>query len=240
MRAHSLAASLLTVLLAAGPAAGQGAALQAAGKGFVEALATKAAECKGKITGINLQSVKDLASCLIDAAKGAAKSALLDLARGLYDEGIELLKSNAPKAKAKIEELAEKITAVLPQAKMLVGPVLAGFTTGSETMAGEAAKCREKITALDLATVKATFECLGAALKTSGKAAGAAVLQGLFEEFVGLLHKGCALATGKLGELAGKVASLIPAAKGIIEPILSAINSGCNGALDKIQLPAIR
>src|SRR5207302_1980532 len=91
-----------------------------------------------------------------------------------------------------------------------------------------------QISALSLDAVKATLACLGQALKTSGKAAGAAVLQGLFEEFVSLLNQGCDLAKGKLGELISKVASLLPPAKGALEPILTAIDNGCSGAVDKV------
>jgi ElaB/YqjD/DUF883 family membrane-anchored ribosome-binding protein len=230
------AGAVLALTLAAHvqPAAAQADALKAAGKSFADALARDAAACKSKLNALNVTAVKNTTACLLAAVKAAAKNAILDLVRGLFDEMITLLRTNAPRAKQKLAELGEKVTAVLPAARSVVGPVVAGVSAGGDKLAEEAAKCKEKITALDMTAVRATFSCLATALKVSVKAAGIAIVQGLFDEFIGLLNRGCDLAVGKLGELAARAVRLIPAARGVLDKAISAIRSGCSGAVDKV------
>lgn len=216
--------------------------LAGTGKSFANALADEAAACKSKLTAINAESLKAVFGCLLGAVKNAARGALLAMARGLYDDAIHLLKDKAPLAKQKLAELSGKITAVVPQAKQLLQPVIAGIVgAGGDALVAEAGKCREKIVALDVASLKATFTCLLAAVKSAGKTALVAIAQGLFDAFINQLRTGCAAATKKLEEFANKVVAVVPIARSLVGPAVSAIRSGCSGAVDKaavsVKLP---
>jgi ElaB/YqjD/DUF883 family membrane-anchored ribosome-binding protein len=231
-RYGALAAALVLCVTAHRASANE---LAEVGKGFASSLAGEAAGCRDKITGINLESVKGVFGCLIEAVKKTAKEALVNLMKALYDKGLELLKANAPAGKAKLQELAGKITAILPAAKSVIDPVLGGLDTGGEAFVEEAAKCKDHIKALDLESVKATFTCLGQAAKTGAKAGAVAIVQGLFDEFVRLLRSGCGMATQKLAALAEKVAAVVPQAKSLVGPAIEAVQNGCNGAVDKVS-----
>ena len=210
---------------AAAPASAQPASVAAAGKGFVEALAKSALACKSKLSGVSVQAVKDVAACLLVAVKGAAKDALVNLARGLYDDAIGLLKTSAPKFKEKLQALADKLAAFVPPAKQLIAPILAGATAGSDSLVAEAAKCRDQITAIDLATVKATFACLRGALAGAGMAA----VNTAFAEFKSLLQTNCLAALGKLRSMASLITTAVPALKSTGDRIIGKLEARCGG-----------
>src|SRR5206468_8590272 len=73
--------------------------------------ADDAALCRQMITGLNAESVKGTFECLKMAFRAGASAAGAGIAQGLYDEFINLLRTNLPKAKAKLQELADKLPA---------------------------------------------------------------------------------------------------------------------------------
>src|SRR5207237_1360877 len=115
-------------------------------------------------------------------------------------------------------------------------PVINGIVdSGGDTLVTEAAKCQDKITAISLDAAKETFTCLGQALKTAGKSALVGIAKGLWDEFIKLLNTGCGKATEKLRELAGKLAAAIPQVKSMVEPVVSAIGTACQGGVEKVS-----
>jgi hypothetical protein len=187
----------------------------------------EAASCKDKIIGFNQEAMHSLFGCLRRALERG-------VAFGGFDGFINLLKTNVPQAKQKLEWLAGKLAAVFPPAKTLVGPITAGLDAGSSTLVGEAQKCRREITGLNKESAQGVLSCLGTALKSAGSAALAGAVKGLFDEFILLLRSGCDKAIGKLGELVSKVAAVVPQVQSVSGSLVPLLTTACEGGVDKI------
>jgi phage-related protein len=227
--------AVAAVLLAFGVNEARAQSLGDVGKSFASDLADKASACKSKITGIRLDVVKATFGCLVAAVKEAARAAILNLVRALYDQAVTLMKDNAPKAKEMLTTLGDKVGSFVPAVKDFIKPVVDGLVgAGGDKLVSEAAKCKANIKALDVPSLQATFSCLATAVTTALKGAGVAVVQGLFEVFIQKLRQGCASGAQALGNLVGKLKSLVPAAGAVIDQVTGFIQTGCNGAVDKL------
>jgi hypothetical protein len=199
------------------------------------AFADQAATCRDKIVALDLESAKGVFECLKSALSGSLKVAGGEMVRSLFDQAIDLLRTNAPAAKEKLQSLADKLAAVFSPVRAIAGPVIAGINAGSTQFVDEAAKCREQITGLNKESAQGVFGCLKTAFTGAVKTAGIEAVKGFFDEFLDLLRSNCGRAAAKLAELVGKVASVIPQAQSLSGTVLDALNNGCNGALDKAK-----
>jgi ElaB/YqjD/DUF883 family membrane-anchored ribosome-binding protein len=206
------------------------AGIDAGASAFVD----EAAKCRDRITGINKESAQGVFDCLKTAFTSAAKVAGVEALRSLYDEFINLLRTNAPAAKAKLQSLADKLVAVFPASKAIADPVLAGINAGSSAFADNAAKCRDQITGLNQESAQGVFGCLKTAFTSALKTAGVEALRSLFDEFAGLIKSNCGKAASKLSELIGKISAVIPQARDLSDTVLTALNNGCNGIVEKV------
>jgi hypothetical protein len=228
--AASLTAAALLTLGFSDPA--KALDLSSAGQQFSKTLADEAAPCKGKITGLNLESFKGVLGCLVTALKKAAMNALVEVAKSLYDEAMNLLRTNAPAAKAKLQDLVDKLAAAFPPVRALANPILAGLGAGSAQFVDEGAKCRDRITGIDRESATGVFECLKSALSGAAVTAGVTAVQALFDEFVNLLRTNVTAAQGKLRSLVDKLAAAFPPVRALAEPVVAGLNAGSSAFVD--------
>jgi phage-related protein len=189
--------------------------------------ADQAGRCRERITGFDKESLNGVFQCL----KGVVENSL---ALGGFDSFVNLLKANVEAAKKKLEWLAGKLTAVLPAARTLAGPVVSGLHGGADALVTEVGACRAKITGFNRQSAQDVFACLGEAVKKAAGGALAGIARGLFDEFIALLRKGCGQATAKLGDLVSKIVSAVPQVRSMAEPVINAIRSACEGGVDKV------
>jgi putative component of toxin-antitoxin plasmid stabilization module len=147
------------------------------------------------------------------------------LVRGLYDQFIKLLGSNVKVAKANLEKLVELAGAIpgLPKTVLsMARGVIKGLESGATKFVGDAAACRQFITALDGAALKGVFGCLKQALRTGVGAVGAGIAKSLYDEFIKLLRddRTLAQAKAKLKALAAMLPNEVkPVAKLVVDEI---------------------
>jgi hypothetical protein len=104
----------------------------------------------------------------------------------------------------------------------MAGAVIQGLESGATKLVGDAAACRQFITALDIAALKGVFGCLERALRTGVGAVGAGIARSLYDEFIKLLRddKTLAQAKAKLRALAAKLPEEVkPVAKLVVDGI---------------------
>jgi hypothetical protein len=167
----ALAASLFAVQIAGA----QPAALKNAGKSFAAALAKNAVDCKSKLTGLSVEVVKSLGTCLVGAVKTSAKEALLELARALVDEFLGLVKSNLPKAKEVLQGLADRLSSIHSGASALATAVVGAIGDRADAFADSAGECKDKITDLNKESLVALFGCLKDKAIAAAKGEGGAL-----------------------------------------------------------------
>ena len=121
--------------------------------------------CRQMITGFNLESIKGTFGCLKLAFKTVVAAPGGGRALGLYNAFVKLLRTSVPKAKAKLQEFADKLS--LPaKVKALARSVIAGLPARANPFVDDAVLCWRMITALDVESVHRTFSCLKLVFRT--------------------------------------------------------------------------
>ena len=133
-------------------------------------LVNDAALCRQMITGFNVASVKGTFGCLKMAFKSVVTAPNSGRALGLYNAFVKLLRTSAPKAKAKLQELADKIK-LPPKVKALAQSVLASFPAKTTVLVDDAVLCWRMISALDVDSIQRTFACLKLVFRTGSASA---------------------------------------------------------------------
>lgn len=200
-------------------------ALQGALGAGAKHLATGVKACGSKITALNLGVLKSVFGCAVTALKGAAGVALLAAARNLFDEAVAFLKTSPAKAKSLFSKLAGK----LPVPAGIKNAVINGIGAGAAQFADSAATCRQHITEISGAAAKATFSCLGQALKGALKSTGLAIARNLFDEAVGFLKTSPA----KAKQLFTKLTAKLPVPASIKNAVLGGIKAGAGAFADQ-------
>lgn len=196
------------------------------GKSFAKALVTDAKACGKQIKGLKIQYFKSALNCLVTALKKAAKNALVQGARALFNMGVAAIGNNLPKAK----ELLGKLVNMLPRGMLqnAGNAALAALTDGAKQFVGEAQACGKYIGASLSQSASRVFGCLKTVFVKAARATGGAlvknVAKSLFDDAVNALGSNLPKARG----LFQKLVNLLPggALRNAGNAALGALNAG--------------